>query len=86
MTVGGDKKFIGPIIGAFVLTILPEVLRPLKAFVPFFFAAVLMAVIFFMQEGLVGLPGRLKKAVRRFYPLPQSSPSRGKGKGDGERL
>jgi len=86
MTVGGDKKFIGPILGAFVLTILPEVLRPLKAFMPFFFAAVLMAIIFFMQEGLVGLPGRLKKAFRRFYPLPQPSPGRKEGKGGGERL
>jgi branched-chain amino acid transport system permease protein len=86
MTVGGDKKFIGPILGAFVLTILPEVLRPLKAFMPFFFAAVLMAIIFFMQEGLVGLPGRLKKAFRRFYPLSQPSPAGKEGKGGGERL
>jgi branched-chain amino acid transport system permease protein len=86
MTVGGDKRFIGPILGAFVLTILPEVLRPLKAFVPFFFAAVLMAVIFFMQEGLVGLPGRLKRAVNKLYPQPQSFPSRGENKGGGERL
>jgi branched-chain amino acid transport system permease protein len=66
MTVGGEKRFIGPILGAFVLTILPEVLRPLKAFVPFFFAAVLMAVIFLMPEGLVGLPGRLKVITARF--------------------
>jgi len=66
MTVGGDKRFIGPILGAFVLTLLPEVLRPLKAFVPFFFAAVLMAVIFLMPEGLVGLPGRLKVITARF--------------------
>ena len=65
MTVGGEKRFIGPILGAFVLTILPEVLRPLKAFVPFFFAAVLMAVIFFMPEGLVGLPGRLRVIAAR---------------------
>jgi branched-chain amino acid transport system permease protein len=66
MTVGGDKKFIGPILGAFVLTLLPEVLRPFKAFVPFFFAAVLMAIIFFMEEGLVGLPGRLRVITARF--------------------
>jgi branched-chain amino acid transport system permease protein len=65
MTVGGEKRFIGPILGAFVLTILPEVLRPLKTFVPFFFAAVLMAVIFFMHEGLVGLPGRLSVIIAR---------------------
>jgi branched-chain amino acid transport system permease protein len=67
MTVGGEKRFLGPILGAFVLTILPEVLRPLKAFVPFFFAAVLIAVIFFMPEGMAGLPERTKRAVLRVF-------------------
>jgi branched-chain amino acid transport system permease protein len=65
MTVGGDKKFIGPILGAFILTILPEVMRPLKAFMPFFYATVLIVVIFFMPEGMAGLPERLKRVVRK---------------------
>lgn len=68
MTVGGEKRFIGPILGAFVLTILPEVLRPLKAFVPFFFAAVLIAVIFFVPEGMAGLAERIKDAVSKKVP------------------
>lgn len=61
MTVGGEKRFIGPILGAAVLTILPEVARPLKAFMPFLFAAVLIVVIFFVPEGMVGLPKLLKR-------------------------
>jgi branched-chain amino acid transport system permease protein len=65
MTVGGDKKFIGPILGAFILTILPEVMRPLKSFMPFFYAAVLIAVIFFIPEGMAGLPGRLKRIFEK---------------------
>jgi branched-chain amino acid transport system permease protein len=65
MTVGGAESFLGPILGAFVLTILPEVTRAFKEYVPFFFAAVLIAVIFFMPEGIAGLPSRIKKAVRR---------------------
>jgi branched-chain amino acid transport system permease protein len=65
MTVGGAGRFIGPILGAFILTIFPEVTRPLKAFVPFFFAAVLMVVIFFMPEGIAGLPERLHKVIRK---------------------
>jgi branched-chain amino acid transport system permease protein len=68
MTVGGEKRFLGPILGAFVLTILPEVLRPLKAFVPFFFAAVLIAVIFFAPDGMAGLVGRLKSLVSKRVP------------------
>jgi branched-chain amino acid transport system permease protein len=67
MVVGGQKNFIGPVLGAFILTILPEVMRPLKQFQPFFFAAVLMLVIFLMPEGLVGLPGRLKVAAGRLF-------------------
>lgn len=71
MTVGGDKKFIGPILGAAVLTILPEVARPLKAFTPFIFAAVLIAVIFFVPEGIVGLP----KLLRRVKPRSGERPT-----------
>jgi branched-chain amino acid transport system permease protein len=62
MTVGGEKGFFGPILGAAVLTILPEVSRPLKAFEPFVFAAVLIAVIFFVPEGMAGLPQMLRRA------------------------
>ena len=62
MTVGGEKRFLGPILGAAVLTILPEVSRPLKAFEPFVFAGVLIAVIFFVPEGMVGLPQMLRRA------------------------
>ena len=68
MTVGGEKSFTGPMLGAFVLTILPEVLRPLKAFVPFFFAAVLIAVIFFAPDGMAGLLARLKTLVIKRVP------------------
>jgi branched-chain amino acid transport system permease protein len=68
MVVGGSGKFIGPIIGAIVLTILPEIARPLQQYMPFIFAAVLMLIIFFMPEGLVGLPKRLREAGRLFKP------------------
>lgn len=63
MIVGGSGRFAGPILGALILSILPEVLRPLQQYVPFFFSAVLILVIFFMPEGIVGLPERLKKLV-----------------------
>jgi branched-chain amino acid transport system permease protein len=66
VVVGGSKSFIGPIIGAVVLTLLPEVARPLKQFMPFIYAVVLMLIIFFMPEGLIGLPRRIKSAGRLF--------------------
>lgn len=67
MIFGGAGRFIGPIIGALILTVLPQVMRPLKEFQPFFFAAVLMLIIFFMPEGIIGLPKRSKKVVSMLF-------------------
>ncbi len=55
MIVGGSSKFMGPILGAAVLTILPEVARPLKEYMPIAFAGILIAVIFFFPKGIMGL-------------------------------
>ncbi len=59
--VGGEGSFIGPAIGAALLTVLPEVARPLKSWMPVLFAVILMLIIFLMPEGLVGLPRRIQK-------------------------
>lgn len=61
LLVGGIGSFAGPIIGTAVLIILPELFRSLKEFVPYLYAGILLAVIFFMPQGLVGLPGQLKE-------------------------
>jgi branched-chain amino acid transport system permease protein len=65
MVVGGRFRFIGPIIGAFVLTVVPELGRGLREYQPFIFAAVLLVVITFMPMGLVDLPARLRALFRR---------------------
>ncbi|NLO28445.1 MAG: branched-chain amino acid ABC transporter permease [Actinobacteria bacterium] len=65
MIVGGAGAFAGPIIGATLLTVLPEVARPLESYMPFVFAAILMLIIFLMPEGLVGLPQRLNRLFRK---------------------
>ncbi len=64
MVVGGMGRFSGPIAGALVLTVLPESVRILKEYQPFVFAGVTMLTVLFLPEGLVGLPGRLKKLVK----------------------
>jgi branched-chain amino acid transport system permease protein len=65
MTVGGQESFIGPILGALVLTLLPEATRSFKAYVPFFYAAVLILVIFFIPDGIAGLVIRMTKLASR---------------------
>jgi branched-chain amino acid transport system permease protein len=65
MIVGGSLKFSGPVIGAVVLALLPEVARPLKEFQPYIFGGVVILVMFFLPGGMVSLPGRLKASLRR---------------------
>jgi len=59
MIVGGSQKFSGPIIGAIILCLLPEVARPLKEYQPYIFGGVVILVMFFLPRGLVTLPRRL---------------------------
>jgi branched-chain amino acid transport system permease protein len=54
--VVGGNTFIGPIVGALVLTLIPELFGALKEYQPFVFVSVLFCVIFFLPRGLVSLP------------------------------
>ena len=65
MVVGGRLRFVGPILGAFVLTVVPEVGRSLKEYQPFIVAAVLLVIIVFVPHGLVSLPKLVAGLVRR---------------------
>ena len=67
MIVGGVKKFSGPIYGAFIFSILPELIRALKEFQPFVFAGVLMLVIFVLPEGLVDLRKQFVKLYKKRF-------------------
>jgi branched-chain amino acid transport system permease protein len=73
--VGGTAHWLGPVIGAAFLTLLPELLRelspllgiepgPLRLMVN---GLVLLAVILFLPDGIVSLPRRLRerRAARR---------------------
>jgi branched-chain amino acid transport system permease protein len=65
--VGGGKRFAGAIIGAIVLTIVPEAFRVVKEYQPFVFVAVLFIVIFLLRGGLVTLPDVVKAQIRKIY-------------------
>ena len=65
MMVGGSKSFAGTILGAIILTFLPEVARPLKAYQPFIFGGVVILVMFFLPQGLASLPQRLTTLFRK---------------------
>jgi branched-chain amino acid transport system permease protein len=65
MIVGGVGSFAGPIIGAAILTIIPELFRGLKEFSPFIFAGILLIMVYLMPQGLVSLPRLIKSAFTK---------------------
>ena len=58
--VVGGRSFFGPIVGAVVLTLIPEVFGSLKEYQPFVFALALFLVVFLLPGGLAGLPAQLE--------------------------
>ena len=56
--VGGRGSIVGPILGAAVLTLLPEVLRPMRDYRLIVFGALMILMVTFMPRGLAGLARR----------------------------
>jgi branched-chain amino acid transport system permease protein len=53
--VGGRGTIVGPIAGAAVLTLLPEVLRPMRDYRLIVFGVLMIVMVTFMPRGLAGL-------------------------------
>ena len=70
LIVGGSSSISGAILGAVLLTFLPEVLRPLKSSYIMVYGAAVIAMIVFMPRGLVGLIAALRARFVRPGPPP----------------
>jgi len=75
MVVGGQGMFAGPVIGASLLTIIPEIARPLKEYQPLIFGGLLIFIVFLMPEGIVGLGYQLKRVHRVLCAGPTTGDS-----------
>jgi branched-chain amino acid transport system permease protein len=53
--VGGMGTLAGPIVGAVIFTVLPEILRPLAEYKEFASGGLLLVFLVFMPRGLVGI-------------------------------
>jgi branched-chain amino acid transport system permease protein len=75
--LGGTSTFMGPIIGGFVLTALPEVLRDFKQYRGVVNGAILLIVIVYLPGGLVNPAGwaRLWRRLRQREDTSGSPPS-----------
>lgn len=65
VVLGGESSFLGPILGAILLTILPEMARGIKEYLPIVFGGILVLVVFFLPRGLVGLGSPLSYLYRK---------------------
>jgi branched-chain amino acid transport system permease protein len=65
MVVGGKGHFVGPIVGATVLTLVAEFTRPIAEYQPMVTGAIAILVMIFMPMGLSGLPAQIVTWVRR---------------------
>jgi branched-chain amino acid transport system permease protein len=52
--LGGVTTPLGPVLGAFVLSALPEVLRPLHDFRLVFNGLIIVLVVIFLPRGILG--------------------------------
>lgn len=75
MMVGGEGYFAGPIVGAYLLTILPQLGSSLQQYIPLLMGAVLLLVVFVFPEGIVGLAARLMNGAVRLRARGRPSPS-----------
>ena len=64
--IGGRQSLAGCVIGAVVLTVVQQELINLAAYAQLGYGLVVVLVVVFAPAGLVGIPGRLLAAYRRW--------------------
>jgi ABC-type branched-subunit amino acid transport system ATPase component/ABC-type branched-subunit amino acid transport system permease subunit len=62
--LGGAASTFGPVLGAFILTYLPEVLQRFAEWQKFAYGALLLAVMFGLPSGILGTLGNLYARLR----------------------
>jgi len=73
IVVGGLGSVPGSVIGAIVLTGLPELLRGVQEYSDLVYGAILLAVLLFMPQGVIGLLEALRGRVGKWW---MKSPNR----------
>jgi len=59
MVVGGKSSFMGPIVGAVVLSLVMEFTRPMQEYQPMIIGAIAVTVVMLLPEGLVSIPEKV---------------------------
>jgi len=68
VVVGGSGYFFGPLIGAGVVILLPELLRFTEGYYLIIYSALVIVMLIFVPSGLIGIWGRIRE---KFSPRQQ---------------
>lgn len=71
MIIGGAGSIAGSILGAFVVYVLPEVLRPLQDYYYLIWGVVVVAVMLFLPDGMISLGEVVTRRVARNRQAPE---------------
>lgn len=63
--VGGLNTVTGPVLGATILTIVDELLRPTGWYRVIFFGIIVIVTVLFLPEGLETVPARVRNFIRK---------------------
>ncbi len=63
--VGGTGSVLGPVLGTFFMTLVPEMLRQTKEYEPVVYAVILILVMFLLPGGLITLPARIRGKIKK---------------------
>lgn len=74
LLVGGKDSFGGPVVGAALLYLIPFIMGGFKEFAPFIQAGILIAVLFLMPRGLIGLPRQVASVVEKILLRWRNAP------------
>jgi branched-chain amino acid transport system permease protein len=72
---GGIGTRWGPVVGAIILGVLPEISRPILEYRTLIYGILLLAMMRFQPGGLLGSESILTKAIRRYVYRPTSKES-----------
>ncbi|MFG1224112.1 branched-chain amino acid ABC transporter ATP-binding protein/permease [Xanthobacter wiegelii] len=70
--LGGAASTFGPVLGAYILTYLPEYLQEFAVWQKFAYGALLLIVMFVMPRGIMG---SLAAGLKRLVPVPRAVPA-----------
>jgi ABC-type branched-subunit amino acid transport system permease subunit len=73
--VGGMGTLMGPVVGAFVFTVMPEVLRPFAEYKELLSGCLLLIFLIFVPQGLVGMTGQVTRRLSLRVERRAAAPS-----------